>query len=101
MSTLVSSEDRAGSESRIPTQADVDAWLVKTYQEFFGDEPIDASSDFFELGGTSLTAIKLLSRVEAKFGAEVLSPETLFDDGRLSNLAAAIKTALEQRRGRA
>ena len=60
---------------------------------------ISGDSDFFELGGNSLTAIKLISRVERVFGPETLLPEALFTDGRLRSLAEAIVAECIKRKG--
>jgi acyl carrier protein len=64
--------------------------LKEIWQEIFGVVEIKSDSDFFELGGNSLTAIKLISQVEREFGPETLLPEVLFMDGRLKTLADAI-----------
>jgi hypothetical protein len=55
---------------------------------------IDPNGNFFELGGTSLTAIKFLQRVEKTFGPDVLSPDTLYGDPRLASVAGAIDRAV-------
>lgn len=64
--------------------------LIAIWQEFFNVPHIDADSDFFDLGGNSLTAIKLLSRVDTIFGKDTLQPDILFADGRLGQIAKAI-----------
>lgn len=48
---------------------------------------------FFEGGGTSLTAIKLLQRVEKKFGPDALSPDALYANPRLVDMARAVDEA--------
>jgi acyl carrier protein len=71
----------------VQSTADV---LISIWQEIFETTEITPDSDFFELGGNSLTAIKLLSQVEKTFGPETLLPEVLFSDARIKSLAAAI-----------
>jgi len=73
------------------------AWLVTVCGELCAAEQVTPDSDFFDLGGNSLTSIRLLSRVEHRFGAGVLSPETLFADGRLSELARSIEVNVRTR----
>jgi acyl carrier protein len=64
--------------------------LIKLWQEMFGIDEITTETDFFDIGGNSLNAIKFLSRVDNIFGPESLLPDTLFEDGRIKALAAAI-----------
>ena len=82
-------------------QTDVQAQLVPIWQELLGVQEINPSSDFFDLGGNSLTAIKLLARVEAAFGADALSPDALFANPQLEQIARAITGTLEARGARA
>jgi len=63
--------------------------LIDLFQEMFGFDDITVDTDFFDIGGNSLNAIKFLSRVESIFGME-LAPDTLFEDGRITALAGAI-----------
>nr|WP_274613946.1 phosphopantetheine-binding protein [Streptomonospora nanhaiensis] len=50
----------------------------------------DADSDFFEAGGNSLTAIRLISQAEESFGEDVLPPEDLFAESSVRQIAATI-----------
>ncbi|GLW70763.1 hypothetical protein Kpho02_30620 [Kitasatospora phosalacinea] len=50
----------------------------------------DPENDFFESGGTSLTAIRLISRAEEVFGEDALPPEDLFAHSTVREIAAAI-----------
>lgn len=58
---------------------------------------VESDDNFFAVGGTSLTAIKLLQRIESKFGTDVLSPDTLYGDPKLSSVARAIDGAIGSR----
>ncbi len=64
--------------------------LISIWQEMFDTQDISPSSDFFELGGNSLTAIKFLDQVEKTYGTEALQPDTLFSNSQLSYLATVI-----------
>ena len=72
--------------------------LLAIWRDIFPAAEIGVESDFFDLGGNSLTAIVLLTRVEERLGQDVLPPETLFSSGSLRELAAAIEGTLEARR---
>jgi acyl carrier protein len=49
-------------------------------------------ADFFELGGDSLLAMKVISRIDASLHVE-LEFETVFEHSALGTLAAFIDTA--------
>jgi acyl carrier protein len=51
---------------------------------------IGPDDDFFDLGATSLTAVRFLARVEERFGSDALTPEQLYEDARLRHLAKSI-----------
>jgi hypothetical protein len=68
--------------------------LADMWSDLIGVSTVSSTDDFFQLGGTSLTAIKLLQRVERKFGPDVLAPETLYEDARLHSIAEAIDGAV-------
>ncbi|HKS47442.1 MAG TPA: phosphopantetheine-binding protein [Amycolatopsis sp.] len=71
--------------------------LAEIWRDLLGVSEVGMSDDFFKAGGTSLTAIKLLQRVEKTFGPDALSPDTLYDDPRLGSVAAAIDRAAGSR----
>ncbi len=73
-----------------PSMTATEAALAEMWRDLLGLSELDTRDDFFKVGGTSLTAIKLLQRVEKKFGPETLSPDTLYGDPRLSSVAKAI-----------
>lgn len=50
----------------------------------------NADSDFFEAGATSLTAVRLIARVEASFGEDALPPDDLFEKSRVRDIAENI-----------
>ncbi|HEY0641759.1 MAG TPA: phosphopantetheine-binding protein [Pseudonocardiaceae bacterium] len=68
--------------------------IADIWSGLFGTGITDPDADFFALGGTSLTAVKFLARVEDRFGEDALLPETLYEDARLGALAAAIDSAV-------
>jgi acyl carrier protein len=73
-----------------PSMTPTEAALAEMWGDLLGLSKIETTDDFFKVGGTSLTAIKLLQRVEKKFGPETLSPDTLYGDPRLASVAKAI-----------
>ncbi|MDH3706906.1 MAG: amino acid adenylation domain-containing protein, partial [Acidimicrobiia bacterium] len=63
--------------------------MLAAWRKVFGDDTIDAHSDFFELGGDSLLAVGLAAELEAQLGRRV--PINLLIEARTpSALAAAL-----------
>ena len=60
-------------------------------------EEINPTADFFEIGGNSLAAVQLASRISAHFGIE-LGVGSLFDHSTVDALAAEIAVMLDASR---
>ena len=73
-----------------PSMTATELALAEMWRDLLALSTTTPTDSFFEVGGTSLTAIKLLQRVEKKFGADALSPDTLYGDPRLGSVARAI-----------
>jgi len=67
----------------------VERWLLGACRGL-GMRIQSATDDFFAAGGSSLTAVRLISMAEKRFGEGVLPPEDLFEDSELSKIAANI-----------
>lgn len=80
-----------------PSTTAIEALLAEMWRDLLKIPEVDPGDDFFKAGGTSLTAIKLLQRVEKKFGPDVLSPDTLYGDPKLGSVARAIDEATRAR----
>ncbi|SDZ26988.1 amino acid adenylation domain-containing protein [Bacillus sp. 166amftsu] len=71
---------------------EIDFVLVDIWEELLGRKP-KLNSDFFELGGNSLKAVQLVSRIEEQFGLKV-SIENLFVNRRLKQMSRLIESDL-------
>ena len=72
--------------------------IAKLWEELIGHtDPITSDTDFFEIGGNSLIAIQLLSRIDDLFGQDVLPPDILFSMSRLNQIASVIDQAVKER----
>jgi FkbM family methyltransferase len=72
------------------------AVLAGAWSDLFGDEAVRPDADFFDLGGTSLNALRLLDRVEAELGPDVLTAGLIFELSTFGALADAIEAADER-----
>ncbi|GAA3760286.1 hypothetical protein GCM10022402_42760 [Salinactinospora qingdaonensis] len=74
--------------------------LTEAWTELFGAGSARPEADFFDLGGDSLTAVRLLARLESQLGEEVVEPDIVFTASRFGDLATAVEAGLAKR-GRA
>jgi hypothetical protein len=72
-----------------PPEGAVEERLAGLWSGLLGVHPVGRHDDFFALGGHSLSATRLVSRIREEFGAE-LPLRTVFDRPTLAALAAAI-----------
>ncbi|MEM7350361.1 MAG: acyltransferase domain-containing protein, partial [Acidobacteriota bacterium] len=66
-----------------------EATLAGIWQTLLGGEAPSATDDFFELGGSSLSAIQLTDRMSKTFGLEI-GPSELLEAPTLGQLAALV-----------
>lgn len=71
---------------------DIDLILIDIWEELLGRKP-NSNSDFFELGGNSLKAVQLVSRIEDQFGLK-MSVESLFINRKLKQMSRLIENDL-------
>ena len=65
--------------------------IVQIFRRVLNTPEVNASSDFFELGGDSLLATRVLSAIARDFGTELLYEDFVDDpspDGLFANVAA-------------
>ncbi|USP13463.1 non-ribosomal peptide synthetase [Vibrio gazogenes] len=75
-----------------PPQGDVEVQLAEIWSGLLGVSQVGRHDDFFELGGYSLVAMQLISRIRQQFQVE-LALATVFSQSVLSALASAIDEA--------
>ena len=78
-----------GSPPRRAFQGGVEAELARLWVEVLGRPVASRDSPFFESGGTSLAAMRLLSLVESRFGKR-LPVATLYQEGTIALMARAV-----------
>ncbi len=81
-------EDAAAVESGAP-RTPIEARLVELWTELLGVATVGIRDNLFQLGGSSLLAIRLISRIRELFAVEV-SLRELFGEPTVAHLAACI-----------
>ncbi|MBV8137184.1 MAG: polyketide synthase dehydratase domain-containing protein, partial [Deltaproteobacteria bacterium] len=71
-------------------QDDIERTLAEWWQELLGAESLTSQSDFFQLGGQSLTAVRLLARIKKTYGTE-LNSAVIFEAPTIEKLARLIR----------
>lgn len=77
-------------------QIAIEEWVICACQEL-GLAIANVDDDFFDAGATSLTIMRLIDRIEKKFGSDVLTPEEVVERSSVREIAAAIAGAMEDR----
>lgn len=75
----------------------VETAVASAWQETLGIEGIDEDDGFFELGGDSIVAARLVGRIRKETGA-ALSMAVIFDNVTLRQLIAHVEEAHPDRK---
>ncbi|MFT5171352.1 MAG: acyl-CoA synthetase (AMP-forming)/AMP-acid ligase II/acyl carrier protein, partial [Candidatus Marinamargulisbacteria bacterium] len=78
-----------GEKKRVPPETDSEVLLLSIWESVIEEKQICMLDDFFSVGGNSITATQILSRVEEGFGVEI-EIEDLFQQTSIRALAAFI-----------
>jgi amino acid adenylation domain-containing protein len=83
--------DLLATESElVPPRDELEANLVRMWEEVLGVKPIGVKHDFFQLGGHSLLAAELFARIEERLGV-TLPLATLFEAPTIADLAGVLR----------
>lgn len=75
------------SSDYVPPETSIERVLAEIWQDFFGIHQIGTLDNFFDLGGDSLSATRMISRVRSIFGTD-LPPNTLFTAPTIGEFAS-------------
>ncbi|WP_338837336.1 amino acid adenylation domain-containing protein [Gordonia polyisoprenivorans] len=82
--------DLAGDVAEIVApRTELERTVAAVYREVLGVDEVNAHADFFALGGTSLSATQVASRLSERLGADI-AVRILFDTRTVAALASAI-----------
>ncbi|MEU0005141.1 non-ribosomal peptide synthase/polyketide synthase [Streptomyces sp. NPDC006314] len=79
----------AADGDRVPPRSPAERLVAAAWTDVLDTGEVGADDDFFALGGDSILAVRVVSRLRAAFGTDV-SPRLLFTHPTLSDLAAAL-----------
>ncbi|MEM7583498.1 MAG: amino acid adenylation domain-containing protein [Acidobacteriota bacterium] len=86
-------ELEAAAVEHVAPRTAVEEFLAEIWSEVLGNPKISALDNFFQLGGHSLQAGRILARVQEALGIE-LALQAVFENPTLEALAAQIESAL-------
>jgi NAD(P)-dependent dehydrogenase (short-subunit alcohol dehydrogenase family)/acyl carrier protein len=90
-STARAGERSASDGDYVAPGSELERAVVAVWEELFGIQRVGASDNFFEMGGNSLLAIQLVSRLRKELQLE-LPLNALFESPTVAGLAAAIES---------
>ncbi len=79
-------------ESTLPARNEVEASLVRIWEEMLGTAPIGIRDDFFDLGGHSLLAVRVFARIREEFGKN-LPLTALLEEPTIEHMAHVLTGA--------
>ncbi len=88
--------DAPALEAYVPPRGPIEEALADIWKEVLGTPSIGARDRFFEVGGQSLAAARVVSRIRKVFGVE-LPLRAIFETERLADLAERIGAARKRR----
>jgi acyl carrier protein len=83
----------AKSTKRTPSPAEVSAIVAGHAADYLGLDTVDPSKTFWELGGTSLVAIQLVSRLRDQLGCDI-APSDLMSAKSLASFAEKVAASV-------
>lgn len=87
---LLNIEVRVTEELLQDTRDPLELSVLQIWTEVLGVAPPSLTANFFEAGGDSLAAIRMLRRIEAECGVS-MSPSVLYTEGSVAGLAEQIR----------
>ena len=80
----------------VPPATDAERKITQIWQDVLGIEDVGINDSFFELGGSSLFAIQVLSRLRKEFNVEI-PPAMIFEGATISALAKLLTKDQDQK----
>ena len=87
---LPTAENLAGLQTVVPARNNLESQLIQIWENALGIQPIGIHNNFFELGGDSLQAVRILSQIEQQIGPS-LAITTLLHAPTIDTLADLLR----------
>lgn len=87
--------ERGPRTVRREPQSELERTLLALWESLLDVRPIDTTDNFFDIGGNSLTAVRLLGRIDQQLGRRIRAA-TLLRHGTIQQLAQLLGTAASQ-----
>ncbi|MFJ6296273.1 FkbM family methyltransferase [Streptomyces griseoviridis] len=98
VTALTDSRPKPRQAGRDTTGSPRAAVLARIWAEIFGPDAVRPDADFFDLGGDSLTAVRLMATLEDDLGEDALTPDLIFTDSTFGALAEAVEASAAPQR---
>ncbi|MDN3548275.1 non-ribosomal peptide synthetase [Mucilaginibacter aquaedulcis] len=85
----VSTKSALAPKAYIPPRTDIEKLVADIWSEFLGIEKISINDNFFKLGGHSLIAIQIMTKIEKATG-KILPLAALFENSTIEKLALTL-----------
>ncbi len=85
-------EDKRTEEKYTPPNNDTERSLVQIWQSLLAQPEISVNDNFFDLGGQSFLAVRMMAQIHKKFGRD-LPLSILFENPTIANLAHHLDAA--------
>ncbi|TMR11491.1 non-ribosomal peptide synthetase, partial [Nonomuraea zeae] len=85
-------QDDGGGDYLAPRNPTEEA-LCRIWSEVLAIDPVGVEDNFFDLGGDSISSVRVVSRMRGAFGVDI-SPKDLFDRPRIAALAERIQSKI-------
>ncbi len=86
---LPSAQQRTTTRERVDPRNDTERALVELWSELLDVSPVGINEDFFELGGQSFLAMRMMARIHERFGVR-FALSALLENRTIESLAAKI-----------
>jgi FkbH-like protein/FkbM family methyltransferase len=83
------------AESFLPPNNDLEQAIAGIWQEVLGIDQVGVDDKFFELGGSSLDAVLVISELKKRFDVDI-STVSMFDKTTISSMAGMLKSENEE-----
>ena len=77
----------------------IESVVAGVWQTVLGGDPVGAEDNFFDLGGQSLAAVGIATRLREMFGIEVSVPVDLYSDFTVETVAKRVAERIAERDG--